>query len=373
MPVLFKEISGELGLDLVQIGVVWGMISFGSIFVMPIGGLLSDRLGVKRTLVLFCFLAGLTGALRGISDGYISLIVTTFLWGVLSSASIPAISVVAGQSVSSRQQGLAQGVMGAGGGLGFAISPLISATILSPLLGGWRNVLFLYGGLSIIICLLWWFTIKEPVQVKSSGIIKPIHFRQALSYLLRLKAVWLLGLCLLAYYGCVQGVAGFLPLYLRGSGWDAAAADATLATYSGIGMLVVIPLTFLSDRIGSRKICLLGAFAVGTIGVGLLSVIHNEFVWVIVIILSVFGIGPPLITTLCLENKEIGSKYSATAVALVLAICQIGGFGAPPLGNSLASISYGLPFVFWAALALMGFILVIFIKEKQWKTKSLAL
>ena len=128
----------------------------------------------------------------------------------------------------------------------------------------------------------------------------------------------------------------------------------------------------LSDRIGSRKICLFGAFAVGSIGVGLLSITHNELVWGIVIILSVFGIGPPLITTLCLENKEIGAKYSATAIGLVIAICQIGGFGAPPLGNSLANISYGLPFIFWAALALLGFVAVGFIKEKQWRAISVS-
>jgi len=30
MPVLFKEISGDLNLDVVQIGIVWGMISLAA-------------------------------------------------------------------------------------------------------------------------------------------------------------------------------------------------------------------------------------------------------------------------------------------------------------------------------------------------------
>ena len=55
MPVLFKEISGDLGLSSVQIGPVWEAISFAAMFVALIGGALSDRFGVKRTLSAACF------------------------------------------------------------------------------------------------------------------------------------------------------------------------------------------------------------------------------------------------------------------------------------------------------------------------------
>ncbi|MDD5704074.1 MAG: MFS transporter, partial [Dehalococcoidales bacterium] len=63
MPVLFKEISQDLNLNLSQIGFIWGVFSLGSIFVAPLGGILSDRLGNKRTIVIIGILSGLTGAL----------------------------------------------------------------------------------------------------------------------------------------------------------------------------------------------------------------------------------------------------------------------------------------------------------------------
>jgi MFS family permease len=367
MPVLFKEISGELGLDLVQIGTVWGMLSLGSVVVIPIGGLISDRFGVKRTIVLVCFLTGLTGALRGFSNDFLSLMATSFLWGLISSVAMPVLNIIASLSVPRRQQGLAQGLLGAGGGIGFILGAMISATILSPWLGGWRNVLFLYGGVAIVISLLWLFTVKEPARVKTVDSKGSTPLRQAFTRLLRLKAIWLLGVALLAYYGCIQGMSGFLPLYLRGNGWQAAAADGTLATYSGVSALMVIPLTLLSDKIGSRKLCLFGGFAAGMLGIGLLSVIHNELVWVLIIISGFFGIAPPLLTTLCIETKEVGSTFSGTAVALVVAIAHIGGFIAPPIGNSLAGINYGLPFVFWAGLAICGIIALSFVKETGWR------
>jgi MFS family permease len=371
MPVLFKEISDDLGLDLVQIGAVWGILVLGSVFVMPMGGWLCDRLGVRLTLILVSILAGVTGALRGLSVDFISLMGTAFLWGLVSSIGVPAISKGASISVSRRQQGMAQGLIATGGGIGAVLGPLISATILSPWLGGWRNVLYLYGAVSIVIGLLWLFTVREPERIKPVGSETRVPIRQAFSHLWHVKAIWLLGLTLFAQCGCNQGMIGFLPLYLRGNGWLAAAADGTLALFGGIGTLSVIPLTLLSDRIGSRKLLLVIAYLINMLAVGLLSVIHNELAWLLIAMSGIFSsVTPSLITTMAIETKEVGTVYSGTAVGLVIGIANIGWVIAPPIGNSLAGISYGLPFVFWAALALLGFIITIFLKETGWRANK---
>ncbi|GAI98627.1 unnamed protein product, partial [marine sediment metagenome] len=158
LPVLFKEISVDLDLNLVQIGTVWGMASLAGMFVVLIGGLLGDRFGVKRTLMTLCFLAGLAGALRGLSGSFISLATTMFLFGILN-ASIPInVHKVASIWFPGRHLGLANGILSLGMGLGLTAGAMISATILSPLLGGWRNVLLLYGAISIGISILWLLT-----------------------------------------------------------------------------------------------------------------------------------------------------------------------------------------------------------------------
>lgn len=64
MPVLFTEISNELGLSIVQIGTVWGLSSVAGIFSILTAGFLADRFGAKRILTIICLLAAVFGALR---------------------------------------------------------------------------------------------------------------------------------------------------------------------------------------------------------------------------------------------------------------------------------------------------------------------
>ena len=42
MPVLFKQISEDLGLSLVYVGVIWGMDPLAGVFIGLPGGLLAD-------------------------------------------------------------------------------------------------------------------------------------------------------------------------------------------------------------------------------------------------------------------------------------------------------------------------------------------
>ena len=61
MPVLFDEISNELGLSRTQIGLIWGIGALPSILIALVGGSIGDRFGPKRVLIATCLLSGATG------------------------------------------------------------------------------------------------------------------------------------------------------------------------------------------------------------------------------------------------------------------------------------------------------------------------
>ncbi|MBW2622883.1 MAG: MFS transporter, partial [Deltaproteobacteria bacterium] len=209
MPVLFREIGETLDLSLVQIGTAWGMVPFGGIFVVLMGGLLSDRFGIKRVLYATCFLGGIAGASRGFSNSFTALAFTLFLFGLVGAMIPPVVHKACGVWFAGRHLGLANGIVSTGMAVGFTVGSLISSTLLSPLLGGWRNVLFLYGSISALISILWFFSQDERrLSGESGNHDGPVPFRQALSRIVRIKDVWVLGFILLGQLGCVQGVLG---------------------------------------------------------------------------------------------------------------------------------------------------------------------
>jgi MFS family permease len=369
MPVLFKEISKDLGLSLVQIGTVWGIASLAGVFVSLIGGLLSDRFGVKVLIGVSCLLVGITGALRGLSVDFITLTVTTFINGIVRLIVPINVTKTVGIWFKGRNLGLAMGISAMGMGLGLMLGPMISATILSPLLGGWRNVLFLYGGVSVVVGIIWFLFGKEPRQVDSTtGYAGAVPIRQSLSRLIRIKALWLLAFTLMFRSGCIMGMTGYLPLYLREQGWAEASADGTLAAFYGISTLCVVPLSSLSDRIGSRKAILFPALLVTIVCVGLLPVVDGTIIWVLMILAGIFMDGfMAIITTMLLETEGVGAVYSGTALGLVFTLAQLGSVASPPLGNSFASANPGLPFVFWAALSIPPLVTLAFSKETGWR------
>ena len=371
MPPLFKEISEDLGLNLVQIGSVWGLASLAGVFVSIIAGVLGDRFEVKLILSVSCLLVGITGAMRGLSDSFLALSITVFINGIVRFIVPINATKAVGMWFKGQNLGMAMGISAMGMGLGLMLGPMISATILSPLLGGWRNVMYLYGAVSIVIGILWFLYGREPRQVDSttrdSG---KVPIRQALSRLIHIKALWFIGFTLLLRVGCIMGMTGYLPLYLREQGWTPASADGTLVAFYAVSTICVVSLSSLSDRLGSRKVILFSALIVTIICFGLLPFVEGISIWFLMILSGVFMDGFMAISvTMLLETDGVKPIYSGTALGIIFTIAQVGGFVSPPLGNSFASLHPGLPFIFWATLSLLALFTLAPTKETGWKSK----
>ena len=370
MPVLFKEISEELRLNLVQIGTVWGIVPLGSVVFLFVGGVLCDRFGVKRAMGVACLLAGAAGAMRGLSGGFTSLVAFSFLFGIV--ASIIPVGVMKACRIwfTSRQLGFATGVIVTGGGIGAAIGSMMSATVLSPLLGGWRNVMFLYGAISVALGIIWLLTIKETKDARTTEYKNAVPARQAILHVLPIKAVWLIGFNLCAYVGSMKAIMGYIPLYLREIGWSAVSADGALTAFTLMTIIGAIPLTLLSDKLGRRKVVLFPAILIAIICSALLPIISGVFLWGVFVMLGVFHqVYIALTNTMVLEIEEVGVAHAGMALGLALTLQRIGAFIASPIGNSLAVIDLGMPFVFWSILFVCGALILMFVKETGWKVR----
>jgi MFS family permease len=369
MPVLFEEISEDLGLNLVQIGTVWGFASLAGLFVSILAGILGDKFGIRLVVGISCVLVGITGSLRGFSNSFLVLSLTVFLNGIARLIMPINLNRAVGIWFKGRNLGMAMGISAMGMGLGLMVGPMISATVLSPWLGGWRNVLHLYGALSVIVGILWLISVREPHQVESDiAETEPVPLLQSFSRLIRLKALWLIGIIMLFRVGGIMGMMGYLPLYLREQGWTVASADGTLAVFYAVSTICVVPLSLLSDRLGSRKAILFPALIVTIICLSLIPRVEGNAIYVLMILSGVFMDSfMAIVVTMLLETEGVGPKYSGIALGIVFTISHIGSVSSPPLGNSLAGISQGMPFYFWTALSAVALVALIFSRETGWR------
>ncbi len=371
MPVLFKEIADELGLSFVQIGTVWGMLPLAGLLVMLLGGMIADRFGAKKILVIGSLLTGLTGMARALSGDFPTLTATMFLFGILQVLTAPSMFRACGTWFSGKHLGLANGIMSMSMGVGFLVSSMISSSVLSPLLGGWRSVLVAYGVMTVIVGLLWVFTRKEPEhQPAGSEVPAAISFKESLLKVVRIRNVWVLTIIIMLQVSCTMGTLGYLPTYLKNIGWEPAAADNTVALFHGMSALFTIPVVLLSNRLKSRKIVLFIATLMTAAGVGILAFTTGNGVWAGMIIAGMVrdGFMATHMTTL-LETKGLKIAYIGAVVGFSQSLGRIGEIISPPIGGKLAEINPQYPFLLWSGMAVLALFAFLFFKKEQAKKK----
>ena len=262
--------------------------------------------------------------------------------------------------------GQANGILSVGMAIGFVIGTLISARWLSPALGGWNGVFYLYGAMSVVMGMWWLFTRAAP---KATSVVS---FRESFSKVIRMKKVWLLGLVLLGQAGCVEALLGYMPTYLEQyRGWAAASGNGPVLAFHVISTIFTVPLAFLSDKIGSRKKVLLPALALTSIGTVLLAIPNDTSIWALMLIAGITRDGfMAVFITFTVETEGVGLKYAATAIGSIFMLERVGLFLSPSIGGYIAErVSLELPFVFWGALAAMGFVVLLFLADSK-KTES---
>ena len=362
MPVLFDEIAADIGLSLVQVGWIWGIGSVMGILIGIIGGPVGDRFGPRRTLAVACLCIGIAGAARGLSSSFAILAFTMLATG-LAQWSIPMnVHKTCGVWFPQRQLGMANGVASLGMALGFVCGALLAETVFSPLLGGWRKVMFLYGAVAAVFGIFWWLS-QEKAGDDSQLKNQLITMREAIGHVTRFRKVWLLCIATAGVSGGVNGLLGYLPLYLRGLGWAPEIADSTLASFHAISLVCAIPIALLSDRLGSRRgVLMMAAFLIGT-GTGLLGFASGAFVSVAVLVAGMARDGFMAITmTAITEEEGVGPRFAGSAIGLNISLMGIANVLAPPTGNWLAQFGAGLPFFFWAASVFTGFTAYFFMQ-----------
>ncbi|MGB1253926.1 MAG: MFS transporter [Candidatus Promineifilaceae bacterium] len=353
LPVLFDQIAVDLDLTLIQIGFIWSISSLTGMFIGLLGGILGDRYGSRRLLIVACIGVGLMGASRGLATNFVSFTLASFALGLFAPLIGVNVHNVAGQWFARQQLGLANGIISSGFAAGFLLGSLFAANTIAPFFGGWRPTMYGYGGLAFLVAGAWWWLVPENSAENPTHTHIPL--REGLPKVLTIRTVWLIGLGKIGVWGCVRGFTGYLPLYLRGLGWDPNSADAALSAFFVVSLLGAIPIPMLSDRLGKRKQFLVAAACLIGGGSLLVGAADGALIFLGAMIAGIlFDAFMGLSITLINEIETLDRALVGTALGAVFFFSDIGGTIAPPLGNALAGISPELPFFLWGAMAILA-------------------
>ncbi|MFC1802381.1 MFS transporter [Thermoproteota archaeon] len=258
---LFSELRDEFNLNLQQLGLIAAIPSLTSaLLAIPIG-LLSDRLGSKRMLLLSFGFAAVGAFLASTASTPLVLIVAISLIYINTTIYHPASYAATTKMFKPRDRAKALGLHGAGGTLGHALGPLSVSLLVGLLMWQWRHV-YLFLAAPMVVGVLMVLRLpseeaEEKTRTESGETGDSEKFlTKNLVMFLAYQAIRMMG-------GSMIGT--FLVLYLqdiRGMGLALAAFLTSTKTLTG---LIAAPIGgYMASRIGDMKwlqLSLLGAFS----------------------------------------------------------------------------------------------------------------
>ncbi len=230
--------SGDLGLNLLVLGVLLALYDVAEVFLKPVFGSLSDRIGPKPVIV-----GGLLGfavaSLVGLWSGQpLVLALARLGQGAAASAFSPASSASVAR-LAGKDTGRYFGRYGSWKGLGYAFGPLLGAGAL--LVGGFPALFGVLAALAVVVAV--WVAVAVP---RLEPLPRPRYTSADLARQLTDRSFLGPTLVLAGATGSLGAAVGFLP---------ALAARAGLGTFASVAVVTVLAVasSLVQPRIGRLR------------------------------------------------------------------------------------------------------------------------
>lgn len=372
---LLPEIAEELGLTHTQIGTIWGALSLGLMLFSVPGGTLADQFGVKRVVTPALIGGAVFCVGRALLPSFWGLAATMILLGISQAFVIPNMIKFIGQWFDSAELGKANGLFFVAFSTGSALGVMLGASVLSPALGGWKEVMWLMGGIIIVTLAMWIILVKErqPAKATAGVSLQQPGFLEGLRRIFRIRDLWLLAITECCIVGGSIAWVGMFPDILVSKGMSAGIAGVFISAGMWVSMPSNIIGAYASDRFGTRKLFIWPFLIANAIALLLQGFIMGvPLVCVIMLAGICRGIAGPIVRTVTLETEGIGHNLGGSAMGLVFTLNRFGALVWPIVMGALIDHTglYWPPLMLLALLSFTGTGLILFIKETGTKTTN---
>ena len=334
---MVAPIEAALGLSHAAMGSVMGAWQLVYIFSAVPCGLLLDRIGSRRALLIGIALIAASGLGRALAIDYWTLLLAVMLFGLggpIISAGAP--KLVAALFTGS-QRGMAMGIYMTGPATGGVVCLGLTNSWLLPMLGSWRQVMLLWTGVAVAAGVIWWglgrvFAV-EPNPSARHPAAEGRRQRSSQLHLMaefwRTPAVRLVLLMSVGVFLFNHGLNSWLVELLRVGGMDASTAGywATVPTIVGIFGSLLIP----RWAVAERRVAILATLCALALAASVLLRFTEPAALTTGLILQ--GVArSSLMTVLVLtlvELPEVGEQRAGAATGLFFSAAEVGGVLGP--------------------------------------------
>jgi FSR family fosmidomycin resistance protein-like MFS transporter len=322
--------------------------------IQPLFGHAADRFSKPWLLSAGLMLAGMGLALSGIFQSYRWVMILAIVSGIGIAAYHPEAARLVNFAAGTKK-GAAMSLFGVGGTMGFAIGPLIVTTAL--LQWGLKGTLVLIVPVTIMsLVMISQFSTFESLEAsrnRDRSVSDTEVSKENWGAFARLT-ITIIGRSIIFY-----GLNTFIPIYwINALNQSKAAGAMALTIFAGSGIIGNLMGGSLADRIGQKKVMLLGFFGL-TLFLPLLILVNKVQIATLLLVpigLMLYGTYSPSIV---LGQSYLPNRVGLSSGVTLGVAVAIGGGAAPIIGRiadlygiwySLASIAC-LP-MFFSAIAL---------------------
>jgi len=275
------------------------------------GGLLSDRFGAKRVLIVMVLFAGVNLTVSGLWPfGLYVFVLLMMLYRLGCSVYYPTSFSISAGMVPTKERGFVAALLTIGSAIGGAVGIGVAVPLCNLAGGNWRFPFLVYGLFTLALPVLFQFQ-KWPRQQRSGA-----SFSGLTGVLTDRSVVTLLAINFATNYGS-NAVMVWGPSFLGAErGFTAVEAGFYIALVNVIGFPAGVLSGILSDRFGRRSLTMF-LFLIAGLSVGALALFGTRpFVLGAVIAYGIFGkwtVDGPLIAML---GDHATVKYPTMANAV---------------------------------------------------------
>lgn len=326
LPAFLSTVATDLHLTNTQGGLLVGAVPLTYVPVALFSGVVVDHLGSRRVLGGGLVVVGAAHGLRAEASGFPAIVAFTLLLGVGGTGITFGLPKLAADLYPDHV-GRSASVYLLGSYAGTAAAFGLGRPTLGPALGGWRP-LFRLTGLAVFAFALTWAIAAHRLarDVPRSTPEPPVAVLRAV---LSSRPMALLVVVGTAYLFLIHGLQGWLPSVLETRGIDPGLAGriTTLLVAAQVVGVVAVPVIS-KDR---RGMAIVGCGLIAATGTAGLAISGDVVAVVPLVVCAGIGVGglSPLVRAVPVDLADIGPERTGTAVGLVFAVGEIGGFLGP--------------------------------------------